>query len=75
MNKDLSAFPFYQGSEAFSHSPAHVAKNLQTVRTWYQKCKTVVTEDANRFGKTLKGLQIKAGEVKTLELFFRKHAL
>ena len=74
MDEDLAAFPFDERSKAFSHTPANIAKNLQTIGPRDEKCQTVVAQNADCFGKALKGLQIKAGEVKTLELFFRKHA-
>ena len=74
MNEDLSSFSFHQRAQAFSHAPTNVTENLQTVGTGYQKCETVVAQDTNRFGKALKGLQVKAGEVELLELFFSKHS-
>ena len=45
-------------------------KNLQTVWSGYQERDAVVTQDANGFGKTLKGLQFEAGYIEALELVF-----
>jgi len=74
MDEYLAAASLHQWTKAFSHAPADVAKNLQAVGPGNKKCQTAVAEDANGLGKTFKGLQVKAGDIETLELFFGKHS-
>ena len=62
--------PLHQRPQAFSHAPANIAQNLQAVRPGDKKCQTAVAQDADGLGKALKGLQVKAGQVETLELVF-----
>src|SRR5438270_1833062 len=74
MDEDLAAFALHQRTKAFSHPPADIAKNLQTIGPGNKKCQTAVAEDANGLRETFKGLQVKAGDIETLELFFGKHS-
>ena len=70
VNKDFAAIPLHQRSQTFSHPPANIAQNLQAVRSRHKKCQTAIAKDSHGLGKTLKGLQAKAGEIETLELVF-----
>jgi hypothetical protein len=70
VNEDFAAIPLHQRSQTFSHSPADIAQNLQAVRSRDKECKTVIAQDSHGLGKALKGLQVKAGEIETLELVF-----
>src|SRR5215472_9414553 len=74
MDEYLPALPFYQGSQAFTHAPAHIAQDLQTVRSGNEKGYAVVAEDADSFGKPIKGRKLEAVKIKALELFFREHS-
>jgi hypothetical protein len=73
VNEDFAASALHQRSQTFSHPPADIAQNLQAVRSRHKKCQTAIAEDTHGLGKTLKGLQVKAGHVEALQLFFRKH--
>jgi len=73
MDEDFAAFPFHQWPQGFTHSPSDIAQNLQAVRPRYKEGDAAVPQDAYGFGKAVECLQLKAGEIKALELFFRKH--
>jgi hypothetical protein len=70
VDEDFAASALHQWSQTFSHPPADVAQNLQAVRSRHKKCQTAIAKDSHGLGKTLKGLQVKAGEIETLELVF-----
>jgi len=70
VDEDFAASALHQWSQTFSHPPADVAQNLQAVRSRHKKCQAPIAEHSHGLGKTLKGLQVKAGEIETLELVF-----
>src|SRR5690349_11188104 len=73
MDESLAAFSFHQRPQAFTHTPPDVAQDLQAVRTRYKKGDAAIAQDSYGFGKAVECLQLKAGKIKPLELFFRKH--
>src|SRR5690242_2196107 len=73
MDESLAAFSFHQRPQAFTHTPPDVAQDLQAVRTRYKKGDAAIAQDSYGFGKVVECLQLKAGKIKPLELFFRKH--
>jgi hypothetical protein len=68
MDKQFASSTLDQGAEAFSHSAADIAKDLKAIRSGDKKRDVALAQNANGFGKALKGLQLKAGHVKALEL-------
>jgi len=74
MDENLAAFSLHKRSQAFTHPPADIAKNLQPFWPWNEKRKAIVPQDSYGFGKAIECLQLEAGEIKALELFFRKHS-
>ena len=73
VDEDHPSAALNQWPQAFAHAPANVAKDLQPVRTGHKEGDAVIPQDADGFGKTVEGLEIKAGEIELLQLFFRKH--
>jgi hypothetical protein len=73
MDENFAAFSFHQRPKAFTHAPPDVAQNLQAVGTRYQEGDAPVPQDSYGFGKAVECLQLEAGEIKALELFFREH--
>jgi hypothetical protein len=71
MDENFAAFSFHQRPKAFTHAPPDVAQNLQAVGTRYQEGDAPVPQDSYGFGKAVECLQLEAGEIKALELFFR----
>jgi len=73
MDENFAAFSFHQRPQAFTHAPPDITQNLQAVGTRYKEGDTTVPQDSYGFGKAVECLQLKAGKVKPLQLFFRKH--
>jgi hypothetical protein len=73
VHKDLAASALDQRPKTLSHSPAYIAKDLEPLGPRHEKSDAVVAQHTNDIRKAIKCLQLKAGQVKALELFFRKH--
>src|SRR5262249_50787769 len=73
VDEQLLSAPFHQRSQAFTHAPANVPENLQSFRPGHQESNTVVAHNTDSFRETVEGLEIEAGGVETLKLFFWKH--
>ena len=75
MHEYFAPGPLHQRPQAFSHPPAYIAEYLQPVMARNQKSDAAVAQHADCLGKALERLQIEAGKVKLLKLFFRKHSV
>lgn len=73
VDEDFPSSTFHQRSKTFPHAPAGIPQDLKTLWSWDQERYAAVAQNADGFGKTLECLELEAGEVETLELFFGKH--
>src|SRR5215831_5239502 len=74
MDENLAALSLHQWPQTFTHPPADVAQNLQAFWPGNEKRDAIVPQDSYGFGKAVECLQLEAGEIEALELFFRKHS-
>ena len=74
MDENLAALSLHQRPQAFTHAPPDIAQNLQAFWPWNEKRDAIVPQDSYGFGKAVECLQLEAGEIKQLELFFWEHA-
>jgi hypothetical protein len=74
VDEDLSSSPLDQWPKTLAHAPANIAQDLETIWPRHEKCQAAIAQYANSLRKTLKCLEIKAGNVELLKLLSRiKH--
>src|SRR5438552_12258001 len=69
--KDLPPVRFGQDAHDFAHAPSGCSEDLQAFRSGHEQRDAVVAHYAYAFGKAVESLEIKTGEIKTLQLLCR----